>query len=80
MGVGMGLFSVVFGVFVLINLLLPNFTLFGYSIGANGGLATLLIFLAFTFSILFLCLGIIGESWWCCCMRPKTAPPQLWTL
>ena len=61
MGVGMGLFSIVFGIFVLINRLFPKFTLFGYSIGANGGLATLLIFLAFTFSILFLCLGIIGE-------------------
>ena len=61
MGVGMGLFSIVFGVLVLINRLFPKVTLFGYRVGANGGVATMLIFLAITFSILFLCLGIIGE-------------------
>jgi dolichol-phosphate mannosyltransferase len=61
MGVGMGFFSIVFGVLVLINRLFPSFSLFGYSVGANGGVATMLLFLALTFSILFLCLGIIGE-------------------
>ena len=61
MGVGMGMFSILFGVLVLINRLFPKFTLFGYSVGANGGVASMLIFLAITFSILFLCLGIIGR-------------------
>jgi glycosyltransferase involved in cell wall biosynthesis len=61
MGVGMGVFSIVFGILVLINRLFPKFTLLGYSVGANGGLATMLVFLAFAFSLLFLCLGIVGE-------------------
>ncbi len=61
MGVGMGLFSIVFGVLVLINRLFPRFSVLGYRVGDNGGVASMLIFLAFTFSILFLCLGIIGE-------------------
>ena len=60
-GVAMGLFSIVFGVLVLINRLFPRFSVLGYRVGDNGGIASLLIFLAFTFSILFLCLGIIGE-------------------
>ena len=61
MGVGMGCFSVAFGVMVLINRLFPRFTLLGYWVGANPGTATLLVFLAFTLSVLFVCLGIIGE-------------------
>jgi hypothetical protein len=35
--------------------------LFGYWVGANAGVATVLVFLSFTISVLFLCLGIIGE-------------------
>ena len=61
MGVGMGLFSILFGMLVLLNRLAPRFTLFGYWVGANPGTATLLVFLSFTMSVLFICLGIIGE-------------------
>ena len=61
MGVGMGFFSIVFGILVLINRLFPKFSVLGYRVGDNGGVASMLIFLAFTFSILFLCLGIVGE-------------------
>jgi polyisoprenyl-phosphate glycosyltransferase len=61
MGVAMGFFSVLFGVLVLINRLFPRFTLLGYWVGANPGTASLLVFLSFTLSVLFVCLGIIGE-------------------
>ena len=61
MGIAMGLFSVVFGLLVLVNRLFPRFTVLGYWVGANPGTATLLVFLAFTLSVLFVCLGIIGE-------------------
>jgi hypothetical protein len=45
----------------LVNRLFPRFTLFGYSVGANAGIATLLVFLSFSLSVLFICLGIVGE-------------------
>jgi len=61
MGVAMGFFSVLFGLLTLINRLFPRFTLLGYWVGANPGTATLLVFLSFTLSVLFVCLGIIGE-------------------
>jgi dolichol-phosphate mannosyltransferase len=61
MGVAMGLFSVLFGILVFVNRLVPRFTLFGYWVGANPGISTLLVFLSFTLSVLFVCLGIIGE-------------------
>jgi hypothetical protein len=51
----------VFGVLVLINRLVPRFTMLHYWVGANPGVATVLVFLSFTFSILFFCIGIIGE-------------------
>jgi polyisoprenyl-phosphate glycosyltransferase len=60
-GVGMGLFSVVFGVLILINRLFPRFSLLGYWVGANAGTATVLVFLAFALSVLFVCVGILGE-------------------
>jgi glycosyltransferase involved in cell wall biosynthesis len=61
MGAAMGVGSVVFGVLVLANRLFPRFTLLGYWVGANAGIATVLVFLSFALSVLFLCLGIIGE-------------------
>ncbi|MBZ5610853.1 MAG: glycosyltransferase family 2 protein [Acidobacteriia bacterium] len=61
MGVAMGFFSILFCALVLINRLIPRFTLLGYWVGANPGTATLLVFLSFTLSVLFICLGIIGE-------------------
>ncbi len=60
-GLGMGILSVVFGLFVLINRLFPRATMFGYWVGANAGIASVLVFLSFTISGLFLCLGIVGE-------------------
>jgi polyisoprenyl-phosphate glycosyltransferase len=61
MGAIMGLFSIGFGVLVLVNRLVPRFTMLHYWVGANPGVATVLVFLSFTFSILFFCIGIIGE-------------------
>jgi len=60
-GLGMAGFSVLFGFLVLLNRLFPQVTVLGYWIGANPGVATLACFLALVFSILFLCVGIIGE-------------------
>ncbi len=61
MGATMGVGSVVFGLLILANRLFPRFTLLGYWVGANAGIATVVVFLAFSLSVLFLCLGIIGE-------------------
>jgi glycosyltransferase involved in cell wall biosynthesis len=60
-GLVMGVFSMLFGLFVVVNRLFPRFTALGYWVGANPGVATLLCFLTFVFSILFICLGIMGE-------------------
>jgi glycosyltransferase involved in cell wall biosynthesis len=60
-GVSMGVFSIVFGILILINRLFPRFSLLGYWVGANAGTATVLVFLAFALSVLFVCLGILGE-------------------
>jgi dolichol-phosphate mannosyltransferase len=61
MGAVMGLFSIVFGVLVLLNRLVPRFTMLHYWVGANPGVTTVLVFLSFTLSILFFCIGIMGE-------------------
>ena len=61
MGLIMGVFSMVFGLFVLANRLFRNFTVLGYWVGANPGTATLLCFLSLVFSILFISVGIMGE-------------------
>lgn len=50
-----------FGLLVVVNRLFPHFTILGYWVGTNPGVATLLCFLAFVFSILFVSIGIIGE-------------------
>src|SRR5579864_1127597 len=60
-GLCMGVFSMLFGLFVIVNRIFPRFTVVGYWVGANPGIATLLCFLTFVFSILFICIGIIGE-------------------
>jgi hypothetical protein len=60
-GVSMGIFSVVFGILILINRLFRRFSLLGYWVGANAGTATVLVFLAFALSVLFVCVGIVGE-------------------
>lgn len=60
-GIGMALVSILFGMAILLNRLVPGFTLLGYSVSHNPGLATVLVFGAFVASMMFLCLGIIGE-------------------
>jgi len=61
MGMAMGGLSVLFGALVVLNRLFPHITIFGYWIGANAGVATILVFVAFAVSVLFVCLGIVGE-------------------
>jgi dolichol-phosphate mannosyltransferase len=60
-GLGMGGFSMLFGLLVILNRFFPRFTMFGYWVGANPGVTTLVCFLALAFSILFVSIGIIGE-------------------
>jgi dolichol-phosphate mannosyltransferase len=60
-GVSMGILSVLFGILILINRLFPRFSVLGYWVGANAGTATMLVFLAFALSVLFVCMGIVGE-------------------
>ena len=60
-GIGVGILSLLFGAIVVLNRLFPTFTLFGYWIGASPGVATLGVFLAFTLSVLFVSVGIVGE-------------------
>jgi len=60
-GLGMSVLSVLAGILLLINRFFPRFTLFGYYIGANPGTTTIVILLLFLGSLLFLCLGILGE-------------------
>jgi polyisoprenyl-phosphate glycosyltransferase len=45
----------------LLNRLFPRFTLLGYYLGANPGIATIVILLSLVSAINFLCLGIIGQ-------------------
>jgi polyisoprenyl-phosphate glycosyltransferase len=60
-GLGMSALSLLLIVALLINRFFPKFTLFGYYIGANPGTTTIVVLLLFIGSLLFLCLGIIGE-------------------
>jgi glycosyltransferase involved in cell wall biosynthesis len=60
-GISMGILSVLFGILILINRIFPRFSLLGYWVGANAGTATVLVFLAFALSVLFVCVGILGE-------------------
>jgi polyisoprenyl-phosphate glycosyltransferase len=60
-GITMGFFSLLLGALFLLNRWLPKFTLFGYNIGANPGTTTIILFLAIISSMLFFCLGIMGE-------------------
>jgi glycosyltransferase involved in cell wall biosynthesis len=60
-GVGMSGLSILAGVLLLANRLFPKFTLFGYYIGANPGVTTIVLLGLFIASLLFLCLGILGE-------------------
>jgi polyisoprenyl-phosphate glycosyltransferase len=60
-GIAMSFFSLLLGGLFLLNRWLPGFTPFGYNIGANPGVTSIILFLAITSSMLFFCLGIMGE-------------------
>jgi glycosyltransferase involved in cell wall biosynthesis len=60
-GMAMGFFSLLLATLFLLNRWIPAFTLFGYNIGANPGTTTIILFLAIVSSMLFFCLGIMGE-------------------
>src|SRR5262249_5242632 len=61
MGISLAALSFLFGLLVLINRLFPKFTILGYWVGANAGVTSILLFGAFVTSVMFLCLGIMGE-------------------
>ncbi len=60
-GLSMAGLSVLFGLLVVANRFLPAFTMFGYRVGANPGTTSILVFVSFITSLMFLCMGIIGE-------------------
>lgn len=60
-GIAMGFFSLLLGGLFLLNRWIPKFTPFGYNIGTNPGTTTIILFLAIVSSMLFFCLGIMGE-------------------
>lgn len=60
-GLVMSVVSLLIGGLLLINRFFPKFTLFGYYIGANPGVTTIVILGLVIASLLFLCLGILGE-------------------
>jgi dolichol-phosphate mannosyltransferase len=60
-GLGMAALSLLLGVLFVLNFLFPKFTLLNYWIGARPGTTTVVVVLMAVSSMLFLCLGILGE-------------------
>jgi glycosyltransferase involved in cell wall biosynthesis len=60
-GILLGISSMVFAFLVVVNRFFPRFSVLGYWVGANPGVTTILCFLAIIVSILFVCIGILGE-------------------
>jgi dolichol-phosphate mannosyltransferase len=60
-GILIGAGSFLFVLLVLANRFFPKFTVLGYWVGANPGTTTVVCLLSFIASILFVCVGIIGE-------------------
>jgi polyisoprenyl-phosphate glycosyltransferase len=60
-GLSMSAFCAFVMVLFFLNRVFPEFTLFGYSIGASPGIATTVILLTLVSAINFFCLGIIGQ-------------------
>ena len=60
-GFGMTLLSIAVGIFFVLNRLIPGITPLGYYVGQNPGITTLVLLMLFISSMLFLCMGIIGE-------------------
>ncbi len=61
--IGLTMAFVCFALFVLLlaNRVFPRFSIFGYYIGANPGIATVGLLLCLIGSMLFFCIGILGE-------------------
>ncbi len=60
-GIGMAFVSLLLGGLFILNRLFPKFTLLNYYIGASPGITTMIVLLLGVASMLFLCLGVIGE-------------------
>ncbi|MBP7949980.1 MAG: glycosyltransferase [Verrucomicrobiales bacterium] len=60
-GLRMGLLTLLAGLVFLINRLFPNLFPFGYRIEEGRGTATIVLYGSFIASMLFFCLGIMGE-------------------
>jgi dolichol-phosphate mannosyltransferase len=60
-GLLMSVGTLMIGAGFLLNRLFPQLTVLGYWIGANPGVTTIVLYLSLIASMLFLCLGIIGE-------------------
>jgi glycosyltransferase involved in cell wall biosynthesis len=60
-GLCMALLSGAAGSFFVLNRLVPGITPFGYYIGQNPGITTLAVLILFISSMLFVCIGIMGE-------------------
>lgn len=60
-GISMSFGTIAIAALFLLNRLFPQATLLGYWVGANPGVTTVVLYLSFIASILFFCLGIIGE-------------------
>jgi dolichol-phosphate mannosyltransferase len=52
--------AIITGLFFL-NRLFPRFTLFGYSVGASPGVATIVILVSLLSAVNFFCLAIVGQ-------------------
>jgi dolichol-phosphate mannosyltransferase len=61
LSLGMGFVCTLGAAFLILNRLFPAFTLFGYSIGASQGIATLAVLILLMASAVLASLGIIGE-------------------
>lgn len=60
-GITMSLLTALLGLVLLVNRLFPSFTLFNFWIGLSPGVTTTALIVLFTHSLLFFCLGILGE-------------------
>lgn len=60
-GFGMSLLTLIAGLLFLLNRLVPGFALFGYYVGMSPGTTTILLYVSLVSSMLFFCLGILGE-------------------
>jgi dolichol-phosphate mannosyltransferase len=60
-GVCIAFLTLLFGLFIVLNRLIPSLTFLGYDLGKNPGLASVLFLVSFVSSLTLFCLGVIGE-------------------